>query len=250
MRLLTFKVLRESSKRRFSFIPNICTLANAFLGFLAVLYALDGNCGNAARCIVLAACMDMLDGRLARLMNVTSSIGMELDSLCDAVSFCCVPAIVMHCWYFHSQGWLGLAVLSLYLWCGLFRLARFNTIAVSDTAYFTGLPTTCAALCVASLLMNIPMLESSSVVSGPQSVGIMGIVMGLALLMVSSVQFPSGKRMPRPRTWMFIGIAASALGVCVWLYAWPLTLVVPFCYVIVCLVFDGYRRLAAWYLNK
>jgi len=70
MRLISLKVLRESAKQKLSLIPFFFTFGNAFLGFLSVVMSIEGNGCAAAYCIMIAACMDVLDGRLrARLIQ-------------------------------------------------------------------------------------------------------------------------------------------------------------------------------------
>ncbi len=249
MGLVTFKFLRKSHKRHFSFIPNLCTLANAFLGFLAIIKALDADYAGAALCIFCAAAMDMLDGRIARLWGMTSSLGMELDSLCDAVSFCCAPAFVVYCWCLHAQGLIGLAIVAFYLWCGLFRLARFNVTTATTGDYFIGLPTTCAAVCLASLFAHAPLIDLPSVGMSSSCWGMTLLVGLLALLMISTFRFPSGKRIPHGfMLKMSIG-ALLGVSVIAYVYAWPLKLLIPFGYIMSSIVADVYRRILRAYTH-
>lgn len=241
MPMVTMKSLRQSGKKRLSFIPTLCTLANALFGFLAVIKALEGDFSTAAYCIVCAAFMDMIDGRIARFFGLASAFGMELDSLCDAVSFCFVPVIVMYCWSFHTQGFFGLCILAFYLWCGLFRLARFNSVTCVDAKYFIGLPTTIAALCLASLLAHMPSIDVQSAQVTMQCS--MFIVVTLSLLMISTLRFPGCKRLPNRNTMSFSKLSTVSVVACVALYAWPLKLVIPFGYVVVSSVSALYQRL-------
>lgn len=244
MRIVTFKILRESSKRRLYVIPYLFTFANAFLGFLAVIRALDGDYAIAAQCIVLAAIMDMLDGRLARMLDSTSSIGMELDSLCDAVSFCFAPAIILYCWCLCDIGNIGLGVLALYLCCGLLRLARFNVHSSEHQSYFSGLPSTMAALCTASLILHAPWFDAHRVAVAAHGGSVAILVGVLAGLMIAPVRFPSCKRISK-RVMLISG--ASLIGLVIWsLYAnWPIMLMVPFGYVMMSVAYDGYVRARA-----
>jgi CDP-diacylglycerol--serine O-phosphatidyltransferase len=75
-----------------SIIPNLLTLGNIFSGFTAIIFISNYDFTNATLYIFMAAIFDMLDGIVARLLNATSEIGAELDSLCDAVSFGVAPA--------------------------------------------------------------------------------------------------------------------------------------------------------------
>ena len=92
-----------------SIVPNLLTLANLFAGFLSIVYSSQGNYSSAAIFIFAAAVFDMLDGFMARLINAASEFGVELDSLCDAVSFGIAPSFLLYQIYFHELGELGIA---------------------------------------------------------------------------------------------------------------------------------------------
>lgn len=246
MAMVTIKLLAQVGKKRLSYIPNLCTLVNALFGFFAVIKALEGDFLSAAYCMLCAACMDMIDGRVARLFGLTSAFGMELDSLCDAVSFCFVPAVVMYCWCLHTQGLLGIIVLALYLWCGLFRLARFNLSAAVDTRYFTGLPTTFSALCLASLLLYRPFLDAGSVHAAWHCWTSMVVVSLLAVLMVSRVRFPACKHM-QGRLSRKLTVAALCFLVVLALYQAGQIVVLPVAYILLSSVVDIYCRIRSSY---
>jgi CDP-diacylglycerol---serine O-phosphatidyltransferase len=141
----TLKAVTKMGKKRYKeslhIIPYFFTFANALFGFLSVIAALKGNFILAASYIGLAACMDACDGRLARAFGSTSYLGAELDGLCDAISFCCAPPILLYCFYQDTMGIVGLAILGSYLCAGLFRLAKFNTTKTTYNGYFSGLST-------------------------------------------------------------------------------------------------------------
>ncbi len=162
-------------------------------GFLAIIKALEGAYMHAAVCIVLAGLMDLIDGRLARALGSSSHLGMELDSLCDAISFCFAPTIVLYSWKFHAMGFLGLGALVIYLFAGLFRLAKFNVTEASDYQFFIGLPTPLAALSTVCLIINEQALFGSAEYS-IHLYGLIAVVMMLALLMIAPLKFPSGKK--------------------------------------------------------
>jgi len=77
-----------------AFIPGTITIANIYLGFLSIVYSMEGNFVTASWLIVLAAIMDALDGTVARLTKSYSKFGIELDSLSDVVSFGAAPSIL------------------------------------------------------------------------------------------------------------------------------------------------------------
>ena len=163
MLLMRLRLLRESGKKKLIIIPFIMTFANACLGLLSVLYAWDEQFMVAACCIIAAPFFDGIDGRIARALGSTSSLGMELDSLCDAISFCAAPAIVLYSWKLHAATVLGLFAVGLYLCAGLFRLAKFNRSCAEQRLFFIGLPTPAAAASVVAFVDEFVVLQQLSV---------------------------------------------------------------------------------------
>ncbi|OLR90270.1 CDP-diacylglycerol--serine O-phosphatidyltransferase [Actinokineospora bangkokensis] len=96
-------------------------------GLSAVQFTLKGQLGYAIASIAVAAVLDSLDGRIARLLDATSKMGAELDSLADAISFGVAPALVLYTWRFGGDrvGWVCCLVFAV---CMILRLARFNTL--------------------------------------------------------------------------------------------------------------------------
>ena len=196
MKIPNKKVLRP--------IPYFFTFANAFFGFLSVIYSLDGNIVSAVYCIFCAAIMDGFDGRLARLLGTSSSLGMELDSLCDAISFCFAPAVLLYSSFLYDQGFIGISVLVFYLCAGLFRLAKFNMSSELQVFSFLGLPTTVAAFFLSSLVLYYDRVDS-----GPLGFLIHGktfliLIAFVAMLMISSIPFPALKKFPRDVRHLFV----------------------------------------------
>lgn len=181
-------------KRQLALIPYFFTFANALFGFISVIAALKGNFILAASYIGAAACMDACDGRLARAFGSTSYLGAELDALCDAVSFCCAPPLLLYCFYQDSVGYAGTIILGSYLCAGLFRLAKFNTTHNSYNGYFSGLSTPVSAFFLASIILYYDWIKCyyhMSWLLHPTSIFILVIV--LSLLMISTIPFPSFK---------------------------------------------------------
>lgn len=186
-------------------IPNMLTLANGVCGFSAIVCA--SNSSNPANnsvswllcsmgLIVLAMVFDAFDGWTARKLGVSSDIGAQLDSLCDAVSFGVAPAFIMFNACFGGVPTVILWLVgALYCACAIFRLARFNVQTEDHSAeshrWFTGLPSPAAAglvLAVASALL----LCVAPGQPGHSELAYMVIELtGLAaLLMVSRIKFP------------------------------------------------------------
>jgi len=197
LKILNLKKLKKRGKQNLFVVPYFFTFANAIFGLLSVIQTFEGNYIGAAYFIILAAVMDLFDGKLARAFGSTSYLGMELDSLCDAISFCFAPAILLYSLYFKNLGLLGVFVLSLYLCCGLLRLAKFNTsssIQTRDINYFVGLPTTVSAFLIAQLVINFDWILTHFLFFLKNPFLLALFVIAIALLMVSPVKFPSFKK--------------------------------------------------------
>jgi CDP-diacylglycerol---serine O-phosphatidyltransferase len=156
--------------RKVAVIPTLLTLGNAVCGFASITLAskigrndtpLETNFLFAASgwLIIAAMAFDVLDGFVARLSRSTSMFGLQLDSLCDAISFGLAPAFLL---LRLGPGWDPIpklhqvlaAVAALYMICALMRLARFNVETAPDPLggkRFRGLPSPGAAGCIASL---------------------------------------------------------------------------------------------------
>lgn len=127
-------------------IPNAITMMALAAGATGVRFAISGEFGKAAAAIVIAAVLDGIDGRVARLLRGTSRFGAELDSLSDVTAFGIAPALILYLWALQDLGRGGWVIaLALAICCAL-RLARFN--AALDEAdnprkrlgFLTGVP--------------------------------------------------------------------------------------------------------------
>lgn len=126
-------------------LPNAITVLALSSGLSAVQFALSGAWIQAIAAIGVAALLDSLDGRIARLLDASSKIGAELDSLSDAISFGVAPALVLYVWQAHDSrlGWIASLV---FAGCMVLRLARFNTLQDDTEAppyageFFVGVP--------------------------------------------------------------------------------------------------------------
>lgn len=143
-------------KIKFFTIPNLLTLSNLLCGSVAAVAALVwGNLTLAFGLMILAAVFDFFDGFTARLLDQSSPIGLQLDSLADDITFGFAPAAAMYVLYqrmpgvWLPEGALGLVVFAFTAFAAL-RLAKFN---IDDTqrTEFCGLPSPAAGLFCASL---------------------------------------------------------------------------------------------------
>ncbi len=177
-------------KKGLSFLPHLFTFGNAFFGFCSIILSARGDLLAAANFILLAALMDALDGRIARLVGAESDIGVQLDSLSDSISFCLAPALLAYCWQLKYLGFLGVIVSAIFLLTGLFRLARFNVMHIQQSLFFLGLPTTVAGCFFAIVLLNFFDLEKNAWFLFI----IAFLLLLLSFLMISSVRFPTFKK--------------------------------------------------------
>lgn len=136
-------------------IPNAITSLNLFSGCMGVVYAFDNNLKYAGYAILIAAFLDFFDGMAARLLNVGSPMGKELDSLADMVSFGFLPAVILYQLISQSTGiyegneWIKYGAFLVAIFSAL-RLAKFN-IDTRQSDSFIGLPTPSCALVIMSL---------------------------------------------------------------------------------------------------
>ncbi|WP_165176176.1 CDP-diacylglycerol--serine O-phosphatidyltransferase [Desulfovibrio sp. ZJ369] len=122
-------------------LPNMITTLSMFLGFLSMVWAVQGRFEAAGMAILLSALMDGLDGKVARLTNTASEFGVQYDSLADLVAFGLAPAMLLWQWQLEAFGRLGVAAAFIYAACGALRLARFNvSTAAVGKRFFIGLP--------------------------------------------------------------------------------------------------------------
>ena len=110
-------------------VPSALTVAAICLGLSAVKYALDHRPTEAMALLAGAAILDALDGRAARMLNATSKMGAEIDSLADAVNFGVAPAFIVYATLLeHNTSPLAWIVVLLYAVCIVLRLARFLSL--------------------------------------------------------------------------------------------------------------------------
>jgi CDP-diacylglycerol--serine O-phosphatidyltransferase len=127
-------------------IPNLLTMLGLCAGLTGMRFGLEGRFGAAAVAIAVAAVIDGVDGRLARLLKVTSRFGAEFDSLSDFLCFGVAPPFVLYLWSLQRGGAFGYTPCVMFAVCMALRLARFN--ASLDGApkpayaynFFTGVP--------------------------------------------------------------------------------------------------------------
>ncbi|MEO5914147.1 MAG: CDP-diacylglycerol--serine O-phosphatidyltransferase [Luteolibacter sp.] len=216
---------RDPDEPKIYFLPNLMTALNLACGFFAVLMIFKGlievqkNTGELplsakeyyeisrryyeyAILLIFGSCLfDLLDGRLARLGGQESPFGREFDSLADIISFGMAPAMLLSKAVLFPLGNAGWAIALVYLVCGAMRLARFNCLAAlpkkpGASSDFRGLPIPMAAGFIASLtFLLIDLYKSDHELQlGIWKYILASAMLGLSLLMISDVRYPSFKR--------------------------------------------------------
>ena len=151
-----FKVVTEKKNARV-ILPNMLTLIGVCIGLTSIRFALDEKFEFAIVAIILAAVIDGLDGRIARLIKGTSKVGKELDSLTDMISFGVAPAFIMYFWKLNTLGRFGWLICLIYVICVALRLARFNINSNQDPSwkdnFFEGVPSPAGGILVLTPLI-------------------------------------------------------------------------------------------------
>ncbi|MBC7131480.1 MAG: phosphatidylcholine/phosphatidylserine synthase [Roseovarius sp.] len=205
-------------------LPNMLTVAAICAGITAIRLGVQGDYVRAVQLILIAAVLDGLDGRLARLLRSTSAMGAELDSLADFLNFGVAAPLVVYYWGLQDARHAGWIAVLFFAICCVMRLARFNVSAREEGgkggsgAFFAGLPSPAGAL-----LAMLPMFVTFALpgMSRPPA-ALTGLYMaGVGLLMISPVPVWSFKktRISRENVKFFLlGFAcvAAALAIFPW----------------------------------
>ena len=212
------EALRNGKERARRALPSGFTLANAFLGFFALLAVTSGEIVKAAVFILFAALMDTLDGRIARQMGLTSEFGLQLDSLTDTISFVVVPATIVYFIFFNST--VGAVIGAVVVLCGILRLAKFNV--QESTKHYIGISTPLFTAMVLTLALA-KSLSPESVWAALPEPAYAAIFLLLALTMISPLKFPGfkGANFSKYKMRIFfglliLGIASFHSGVSPW----------------------------------
>lgn len=202
-------------------LPNLFTVSSIFCGFYAMTLCVGDasptHLYQAALAIFFGIFFDGFDGRVARLTKTQSMFGQELDSLADVITFGAAPALLVWKWALADLGLVGISAAFLFAACGALRLARFNVLAIRSphggaSSFFVGMPIPFAA---AGLVSMVIAYENAR--GGPLPTDarwpVMGVVLFLALLMVSTVRYRTFKdAKPNPKTAaMLAGVIATGV---------------------------------------
>jgi CDP-diacylglycerol--serine O-phosphatidyltransferase len=200
-------------------IPNTLTLLALATGLSSLRFALNERWEMAVLAIVVAAILDGLDGRIARILNGATRFGAELDSLSDFLCFGVAPAMILYLWALTNAGRLGWALVLLFcIGCAL-RLARFNADIDEPEPppwhrnFFVGLPSPAGAG-LALLPVMLWFQIDASFLRSPLFVGL--VMLAVAAMLVSRVRTFSFKKLRIPHrlvlpTMLAIGVYLAFL---------------------------------------
>ncbi|MAW87759.1 MAG: CDP-diacylglycerol--serine O-phosphatidyltransferase [Phyllobacteriaceae bacterium] len=198
--------------------PNLITTLAICAGLTGVRFAIEGEFQRSVILVLLAAFLDGIDGRVARMLKATSKFGVQMDSLADIVNFGVVPALVIWLYFLNLAPQVGWIAALVYAIAAALRLARFNVMsenpgrAAWQGEYFVGVPAPAGAL-----LVLLPVyLGLAGFEPGMPSAYVFSIyTVGIAFLLVSRLPVWSGKALGLkvPRTAVIPLILAVALAI-------------------------------------
>lgn len=207
-------------------VPNFFTLLGLCAGLTSIRMGIEGRYDLAVAAIVFAACLDGIDGRIARLLKASSRFGAELDSLADFVNFGVAPAFLIFNWglgNLKSAGWICVMIFAL---ASALRLARFNAALEEEkprwqSNYFMGMPTPAAAIAVL-LPLYLYQLGIDETKSEWALKVVLVYTVFIAFMMVSTIPTYSGKLLGERvgREWV-LPIFVVAIGVVSFLFTYP-----------------------------
>ena len=179
-----FKIVSVNKTRYI--LPSVLTLVGVCLGISSIKFAMDGNFIFAVLFLIVAAILDGLDGRVARLIKGTSNFGKELDSLTDFVSFGIAPGFIIYFWELNKLGKIGWLIILFYAVCCVLRLARFNLTKFEDKEewknnFFQGIPSP-AGGCLILLPLIFELSNFSNLVSLKVITPYLTIIISLLLI--------------------------------------------------------------------
>ena len=224
-----------TSKKTRYLLPNILTLGGVCLGISSIKFSIDGNFNLAVILILLAAILDALDGRVARLIKGTSEFGKELDSLTDFVSFGIAPVLILYFWELNNYGKLGWAIALIYSVCCVLRLARFNLTKNENdhewkNNFFEGVPSPAGGLLILTpLIYELTELNFNLNIKSLTPF----LTVLIALLLVSKIPTLSLKKISiSSKTTVFLLLSAGIIFIALLFYTFETLLVFGLLYLI------------------
>ena len=189
------------------------TLIGVCIGLSSIKFAFDDKFTLSIIAIIVAAIIDGLDGRIARLIQGTSKVGKELDSLTDVISFGVAPAFIMYFWKLNELGRIGWLICLVYVVCVALRLARFNVNSGKESSwrdnYFEGVPSPAGGVIV--LMPLIYSLSDIQIFNINHDLFVPILFVVVSILLISKVPTYAFKKISVPRKLTIFLLLAVAL---------------------------------------
>ena len=186
--------------------PTIFTAANMFCGFWSIVLSINGKFVTASWLILLGIIFDGIDGLIARSKNISSTLGAELDSLADFITFCIAPIVLVWQLVGYRYNFSGIMVCFLYVFFGALRLAKFNVFSLykernEKITFYEGLPTPAAAGIIVSIILLLSISSGWSGITKRHLTFLIAIapilenflpafILVLSLLMIIKLRYP------------------------------------------------------------
>ena len=206
-----FKLVSDKKTR--IILPNMFTLIGVCIGLSSIKFAFDEKFTLSIIAIIVAAIIDGLDGRIARLIQGTSKVGKELDSLTDVISFGVAPAFIMYFWKLNELGRIGWLICLIYVVCVALRLARFNVNSGKDPSwrdnFFEGVPSPAGGVIV--LMPLIYSLSDIQILNINYDFFVPILFITISILLISKVPTYALKKISVPRSMTIFLLLAVVL---------------------------------------
>ncbi len=232
-------------------IPSFATVAGLCTGLSSIRFAMLDRYEEAVFAIIIAAILDGIDGRIARLLKASSDFGAELDSLSDFICFGVGPAVVVYMLTLNSLGGFGWGITLFYSVCMALRLARFNAMHIKEqreaflnnedmikespivmagkNKFFVGTPAPAAAF-IGLLPLMIHFAFDIDWIINPVIYSF--FMIGAGFLMISRIPTYSFKSAKIPRSWALGSLVIAAVLIALIISApWYLACGIVFTYV-------------------
>ncbi|MBN9044425.1 MAG: CDP-diacylglycerol--serine O-phosphatidyltransferase [Rhizobiales bacterium] len=177
-------------------IPNVITVLAICAGLTGVRLALENRFELAVIMVLVAAFLDGIDGRVARMIKGSSKFGAQMDSLADIVNFGVAPALVLYAFMLDQARTFGWIAALLYAIACCLRLARFNVMLEDpgrpawQSNYFIGVPAPAGAMLV---LLPVYLSFLGLTPGRTLAFGVAVYTVAIAFLLVSRLPVYNGK---------------------------------------------------------
>ncbi|PSH63712.1 CDP-diacylglycerol--serine O-phosphatidyltransferase [Phyllobacterium sp. A18/5-2] len=176
--------------------PNVITVLAICAGLTGIRLAFENRFELAVSMVLLAAFLDGIDGRIARMMKGSTKFGAQMDSLADIVNFGVAPALVLYAYMLDQARSFGWIAALLYCIACCLRLARFNVMLdvldkpLWQNNFFTGVPAPAGAM-----LVMLPVYLGFLGLAPTRALAFAAAAytVGVAVLMISRLPVYSGK---------------------------------------------------------